>query len=207
MNLKELFLLSDKMIRYATNTDMIYYIIASPNEGVEAVKEKSYFFTSLFIAALSLLSSIIGNNLGLSPEILNRSIAAGFFIRFIFLYLFLFAISMLYNFIAEVLGCKEKVTKVLTLLGFSFLPWIFKTPLLLICNGFNLDGLYIFSRLILVFWIIGLQIFFIKRIYEFSLFRTLVVYFFPLLFMTFMALLFSLIIFTFLAFNIGRVFI
>ncbi len=194
------------MLRDTTNTDMVYYIIASPNEGVEAVKEKNFFFTSLFIAALSLLSSLIGNNLGLSAEILNGSIAAGFFIRFLFLYLFLFAISMLYNFIAEILGCKEKVTRVLTLLGFSFVPWIFKTPLALICNGFNLDGLYTFSRPIFVFWIIGLQIFFIKRIYEFSLFRTLMVYLFPLFFIIFIALLFSLIIFAFIAFNIGRVF-
>lgn len=194
------------MVRDTTNTDMIYYIIASPKEGVEAVKEKNFFFISLFVVALSLLSSLIGNNLGLSTEILSGSIAAGFFIRFLFLYLFLFAISMLYNFIAEILGRREKVTRVLTLLGFSFLPWIFKTPLSLICNGFNLEGLYTFSRLILVFWIVGLQIFFIKRIYEFSLFRTLAVYLFPLLFMIFIALLFALIIIAFLAFNIGRVF-
>ncbi|OGL39723.1 MAG: hypothetical protein A3C43_05185 [Candidatus Schekmanbacteria bacterium RIFCSPHIGHO2_02_FULL_38_11] len=195
------------MVRDTTNTDMVYYIIASPKEGVEAVREKNFFFLSLFIAALSLTSSFIGSSIGVSSEIFTASLAAGIFVRFFLLYLFLFPISLLYNFIAEIFGRKEKVTRVLTLLGFSFVPWIFKTPLSLICNGFNLESLYAFSGLILVFWIIGLQVFLIKRIYEFSLFRTLAVYLFPLLFMILMTLLFALIILIFLAFNTVRIFI
>ena len=193
------------MIKYNTNLDLVYYTLSSPSKLVEAVQEKSFFFLSLSLGAFSMLSSFTGDNLILSTNIFPGSLSLIFLIKLFLFYFFLFVVTLIYNSIAEFLGCKGKITALLTLFGFSFLPWIFKTPFALICNGFNLEGFYFLLKVIIIIWIVWFQIFSIQKLYDFSLFRSVIVYISPILLMGSLIISFILIFLIFFALNLSRI--
>ena len=194
-------------MKYNTNLDLVYYTFSNPGKGVEVAQERNFLFLSLFMGAFSMLSSFTGDNLILSKTTISGSLSMSFFIKLFLFYFFLFAVTLIYNSIVEFSGRKQKVTVLLALFGFSFLPLIFKTPLALICKGFSLEGFYFLLKVMIIVWTTGLQIFFLRKLYDFSLFRTIIVYISPLLLMGSLIFSFILIFLIFLALDLGRMII
>jgi len=195
------------MIEKNTNLDIVYYALVSPGNVIEAVRERNFFFLALLLATLSLLSGFIGDNLSVTIAPIPDNLHLSFLIKLLFFYFLLLGITLLYNFIAELLGRREKNTILLTLLGFSFLPGIFKTPLALICDGLNLGNLYSILKLFAMLWIIGLQVFFLQKIYNFSFFQAMLLYLSPLLLVIFLIFFCILILLIFVALNLSRIYI
>ena len=188
-----------------SSLDIIYYFLISPQNGIELVREKNFFFAALFVATLSVLSSFTGDNLILLTAVLPENLSLNFMARLLLIYFLLFCTALLYNFIAEFFGRSEKATMLLALLGLSFLPGIFNTPLALVCSGINLEEAYGILKLLIIFWTIGLQVLCLHKLYNFSLTRSIMLYISPLLFILFLMFTFMLIFLTFFALNITKV--
>ena len=107
------------MIENNTNLDIVYYILTSPENVIEVVRKKNFFFLALLLATLSLLSGFIGDNLSVTIALIPDSLHLSFLIKLLFFYFFLLGITLLYNFIAELLGGREKNTILLTLVRIS----------------------------------------------------------------------------------------
>ena len=193
------------MAKENTNLDMIYYFITSPKNGIELVREKNFFFVALFIATLSVLSSFTGDKLILLTAVFPGNLSLSFLASLLLIYFLLFSTALLYNFIAELFGHREKATMLLVLLGLSFLPGIFNAPLALVCSGVNLEEAYGTLKLLIIFWTIGLQVLCLHKLYNFSLFRSVILYISPILFIFFLMFISILIFLTFFVLNIANI--
>jgi hypothetical protein len=155
------------------SVEIFFNLLTKPKEGYRGVISNSPYWLFVFVIMMISVSITVSGNL-ISPfgsSMGYFGMISGFASIAILLVFKILIITAIYNFAAECFGGSGKVGQAFLGFGFSFIPLIFITPLVILV--FNVPQpfkylLYFLSIITLTIWVIYLQITNIKEIYALS---------------------------------------
>lgn len=144
--------------------EIFYNIIFHPKETFRDFPEQKSNKLAFLIVFLISIFFFISTNINLHFQF-------GTFLNFLFSTIGIYAILLLWasfiNFLAQIFNYENRFNKLILLMSFSLIPWIFLAPINLL-NNINQYGTTIGSIFLLVIWVysIYLQILAISETYQ-----------------------------------------
>lgn len=157
--------------------------IASPEETIHKISRKDLGYSSFLILILAYISSTGGFALfcGIPSNVLIYSLTWGLVIKLILSVFGILLITALYHYFAGVFGGNGNPVRLFKALPYSFIPYCFVAPIILILKAFAGGAEWIIWPIfvLLVFWMARLQLKIINYFYGLTVVNSFVVFILP----------------------------
>lgn len=177
-----------------SNTHLLYTYLTKPREAIRYILDNP---PHIFILALFLIAMLNSHLSGGYSQVMNSSAASlylslGLLLKVAVTFFGLMIIAAIIHFISDLFGCGGSVSGLFMAFLFSFVPYLFLSPVLFFPKTVSL--LFSFACFV---WVVLLQVKSIQEVYRLSSLKALVIFLSPFVFLLIMLPMFLLAIFLF----------
>jgi len=165
-----------------TKSNLLFAFFTQPRDAIRYIIDHPPHVFVFFIFLFALVNDHIAFGLNIPPYASTLSIylTYGLMLKVVNVLIFTLLLATLVHFSSDLAGSTGSVTKLYLIMLFSFAPYIFSTPAMLLTKSY---GAYFLVCIILGVWSIVLQIKGVQEVYRFPAGKAFFVYILPFVFM------------------------